>query len=100
MPHHSSQNSYQRRYSAVQVGFGDVREKLVNQPAKGHLKKSGEDLLRHLKEYRVDSTDGVELGSSVTVDAFEPGQKVDVSGDTMGRGFRVTKSVTASAAVL
>ena len=37
-------------YSAVQVGFGDVREKLVNQPAKGHLKKSGEDLLRHLKE--------------------------------------------------
>jgi large subunit ribosomal protein L3 len=74
-------------YSAVQVGFGDVREKLVTQPAKGHLKKSGEDLLRHLKEYRVDSTDGVELGSSVTVDAFEPGQKVDVSGDTMGRGF-------------
>ena len=74
-------------YSAVQVGFGDVREKLVNQPAQGHLRKSGEDLLRHLKEYRVDSTDGVELGGSVTVAAFEPGQKVDVSGDTMGRGF-------------
>jgi large subunit ribosomal protein L3 len=43
--------------------------------------------LRHLKEYRVDSVDGLELGGAVTVAAFEPGQKVDVSGDTMGRGF-------------
>jgi large subunit ribosomal protein L3 len=74
-------------YSAVQVGFGDVRAKLVNRPAQGHLAKSGEELLRHLKEYRVDSTEGLELGSALTVETFEPGQKVDVSGDTMGRGF-------------
>jgi large subunit ribosomal protein L3 len=74
-------------YSAVQVGFGDVRAKLVNRPAQGHLAKSGEELLRHLKEYRVDSTEGLELGSPLTVETFEPGQKVDVSGDTMGRGF-------------
>jgi large subunit ribosomal protein L3 len=74
-------------YNAVQLGFGDIREKLVNKPAQGHLAKSGEDLLRHLKEYRVDSLDGLELGGAVTVAAFEPGQKVDVSGDTMGRGF-------------
>ena len=74
-------------YSAVQVGFGDIREKLVNRPAQGHLSKSGDEPLRHLKEYRVDSIDGVELGSSLTVETFSPGQKVDVSGDTMGRGF-------------
>ena len=74
-------------YVAVQLGFGDIREKLVNKPAKGHLAKSGDEVLRHLKEYRVDSVDGLELGSSVTVAAFEAGQKVDVSGDTMGRGF-------------
>jgi len=74
-------------YSAVQLGFGDVREKLVNRPARGHLAKSGDDLLRHLREYRVNSVDGLELGSEVTVAAFEAGQKVDVSGDTMGRGF-------------
>ncbi|EDY38256.1 ribosomal protein L3 [Cyanobium sp. PCC 7001] len=74
-------------YNAVQLGFGDIREKLVNKPAQGHLAKSGEELLRHLKEYRVDSLDGLELGGAVTVAAFEPGQKVDVSGDTMGRGF-------------
>jgi large subunit ribosomal protein L3 len=74
-------------YTAVQLGFGDVREKLVNRPARGHLAKSGEDLLRHLREYRVNSVDGLALGSEVTVEAFEAGQKVDVSGDTMGRGF-------------
>jgi large subunit ribosomal protein L3 len=74
-------------YTAVQLGFGDVREKLVNRPARGHLAKSGDELLRHLREYRVNSVDGLELGSEVTVAAFEAGQKVDVSGDTMGRGF-------------
>lgn len=74
-------------YTAVQLGFGEVREKLVNKPARGHLTKSGDDLLRHFKEYRVESLDGLELGAAVTVDSFEAGQKVDVSGDSMGRGF-------------
>ncbi|QPN62921.1 50S ribosomal protein L3 [Synechococcus sp. CBW1004] len=74
-------------YAAVQLGFGDIREKLVNRPARGHLTKSGDELLRHLREYRVNTVDGLELGSEITVAAFEAGQKVDVSGDTMGRGF-------------
>jgi len=74
-------------YSAVQIGFGEIREKLVNKPAKGHLNKSGSDPLRHLREYRVEAVDGLELGAPITVTAFEAGQKVDVSGDTMGRGF-------------
>jgi large subunit ribosomal protein L3 len=43
--------------------------------------------MRHLKEYRVDSVDGLELGAAITVASFEEGQKVDVSGDTIGRGF-------------
>ena len=74
-------------YTAVQIGFGDIREKLVNKPAAGHLAKSGDEPLRHLREYRVDSVEGLSLGSSITVSDFEAGQKVDVSGDTMGRGF-------------
>jgi len=74
-------------YSAVQIGFGEIREKLVNKPAKGHLDKSGSDPLRHLREYRVVGLDGLELGATITVTAFEAGQKVDVSGDTIGRGF-------------
>jgi len=74
-------------YTAVQLGFGETREKLVNKPAKGHLAKSGEAPLRHLKEYRLEAIDGLELGAAVTVGDFAPGQKVDVSGDTIGRGF-------------
>ena len=74
-------------YTAVQIGFGEIRDKLVNRPARGHLAKSGSDPLRHLCEYRVDNTEGLELGHPLTVSGFEPGQKVDISGDTVGRGF-------------
>ena len=74
-------------YAAVQIGFGDTREKLINKPSKGHLTKSGEVLLKHLREYRVEGLEGLELGAVITVGSFEAGQKVDVSGDTMGRGF-------------
>ncbi len=74
-------------YAAVQIGFQLIREKLINKPSKGHLSKSGDGLLRHLREYRVDNSVEFELGASITVDDFKTGQKVDVSGDTMGRGF-------------
>ncbi len=74
-------------YAAVQIGFGDVREKLLNKPSKGHLAKSGQELLRHLREYRLDELGDLVLGSAITVGNFSAGQKVDVSGDTMGRGF-------------
>jgi len=74
-------------YAAVQIGFELIREKLINKPSKGHLSKSGDDLLRHLREYRVENSSEFELGASITVDDFEKGQKVDVSGDSMGRGF-------------
>ncbi len=74
-------------YSAVQIAFGLVREKLVNKPSQGHLSKSGEELLRYMREYRVKDLDKYELGAKITVDNFETGQKVDVSGTSMGRGF-------------
>ena len=74
-------------YIAVQVGFGETREKLVNKPARGHLAKSGDGLLRHLREYRVGNTDAVELGAAITVEHFMAGQEVDVSGNSIGRGF-------------
>ena len=80
-------NSATDGYLAVQIAFGSVREKLVNKPSQGHLSKSGEELLRHMREYRVKDLDGYQLGSQITVGDFEVGQKVDVSGTSMGRGF-------------
>ena len=74
-------------YTAVQIGFGDIRDKLVNKPASGHLARSGVQPLRHLREYRVDGLDGLSLGNPITVESFEEGQKVDVRGDSVGRGF-------------
>ena len=74
-------------YSAVQIGFSSTRNKLLNKPQKGHLAKSGDDLLKHLKEYKVDEPSNYELGSTITVKNFEVGQKVDISGKSMGRGF-------------
>jgi len=74
-------------YTSVQLGYGSSREKLINKPSQGHLAKSGDELLRHLREYRVDEFGDLILGKAITVDDFAVGQKVDVSGDTMGRGF-------------
>jgi len=74
-------------YSAVQIGFGFSKDKLLNKPKKGHLAKSGDGLLKYLKEYRVEETAQYEVGSQITVDEFEVGQKVDISGKSMGRGF-------------
>ncbi len=74
-------------YSAVQIGYGLSREKLLNKPHRGHLAKSGDDLLKYLREYRVDETSKYELGTTITVKNFEVGQKVDISGKSMGRGF-------------
>ena len=74
-------------YSAVQIGYGNSKDKLLNKPHKGHLSKSGKELLKYLKEYRVEETSSYELGSQITVKNFEVGQKVDISGKSMGRGF-------------
>lgn len=74
-------------YEAVQVGFGEIREKLLTKPQKGHLAKSGAGNLRHLKEYRVDDASQYEAGQDLGVDLFEAGQLIDVTGRTIGRGF-------------
>lgn len=73
-------------YTAVQVGYGN--DKRLNKPEKGHLAKAGIDApLKHLKEYRVDAPDEFELGQELTVNRFEEGQLIDVSGTTIGHGF-------------
>ncbi|MGB8701490.1 MAG: 50S ribosomal protein L3 [Thermosynechococcaceae cyanobacterium] len=74
-------------YSAIQIAYGEVKEKALSQPELGHLKKSSSAPMRHLREYRFDDVSGFELGQQIAVDRFEPGQVVDVTGTSTGRGF-------------
>jgi large subunit ribosomal protein L3 len=74
-------------YTAVQLGYEEVKEKSLNKPELGHLSKAGAVPLRHLTEYRLSETPTYELGQQVTVDIFSTGQLVDVCGKSIGRGF-------------
>ncbi|MBE6709310.1 MAG: 50S ribosomal protein L3, partial [Ruminococcaceae bacterium] len=74
-------------YSAVQLAFGEKREKLVNKPMKGHFAKAGVTPARHLKEFRLDDAESMNAGDVVAVDTFAAGEKVDITGTTKGRGF-------------
>jgi large subunit ribosomal protein L3 len=76
-------------YEAVQLGFGAVREKALNKPLLGHLKKVDAPPVKTLAEFR-DEAGELVVGDSVTVGAFEVGQTVKVSGITKGKGFQGT----------
>jgi large subunit ribosomal protein L3 len=76
-------------YEAVQLGFDAVREKALTRAELGHLKKAGAPPLRHVVEFR-DHAGELQMGDTVTVDAFEVGQTVKVSGVAKGKGFQGT----------
>ena len=73
-------------YNAVQLGFGEVKDKHINKPEKGHFEKSKLSAKKHLREFRADSID-VKVGDEVKADVFEAGNKVDVTGKSKGKGF-------------
>ncbi len=77
-------------YSAVQLGFGDLREKLANKPIKGHFAKADVAVKRTLKEFRLDNAESVEVGTILKADSFEVGDIVDVCGTSKGKGFQGT----------
>ena len=74
-------------YEAIQVGYVDAKEKALNKPQKGHLAKAGV-LKRHLKEFRVDTVEGYEVGQEIKADLFTAGEKIDVTGISKGKGFQ------------
>jgi large subunit ribosomal protein L3 len=76
-------------YEAVQLGFGAVSEKRLTKAELGHLKKADAPALRHVREFR-DEAGELTVGETVTVEAFEKGQKVKVSGTSKGKGFQGT----------
>jgi large subunit ribosomal protein L3 len=83
-------------YDAVQLAFGEVAEKKLTRPKRGHLRKASVGNLKHLREFRGDSAayagEGeLEVGAEVRVDSvFEPGQRVKISGLSKGKGFQGT----------
>jgi large subunit ribosomal protein L3 len=74
-------------YNAIQVGFRDLKENRANKPLKGHFKKANVKPLRFIREFRMENVDEYEIGQSINVDVFVPGDKVDVTGTSKGKGF-------------
>ncbi|ROQ17126.1 50S ribosomal protein L3 [Marinimicrobium koreense] len=77
-------------YSAVQVTVGSRRASRVTKPAAGHYAKANAEAGRGLWELRNDTQESFEVGAEITVDAFEAGQKIDVTGSSKGKGFAGT----------
>jgi len=74
-------------YSALQVGYESIAKHKLNKPKQGHFKKAGVDPTRRLKEFRVATTDGYEVGKELTVSQFQMGDSINVSGRQIGKGF-------------
>lgn len=75
-------------YAAVQLGFGEIRERLLNKPRRGHLARHGAAPVRLLREFRLEGKDEVKTGDVLTVEQIEVGTRVDVIGTSKGRGFQ------------
>lgn len=75
-------------YSAVQVGFADKREKLVNKPEKGQFEKAGVSCKRYVREFKLDTAEEFELGQEIKADIFEAGDHIDATATSKGKGFQ------------
>lgn len=75
-------------YSAVQVGFADKRENLVNKPMKGHFDKAGVSCKRFVREFKLDGAEEMALGQEIKCDVFEAGDKIDATAISKGKGFQ------------
>ena len=75
-------------YKAVQVGFVDKREKLVNKPAKGHFDKAGVSYKRFVREFRFDNAEEYSVKDEIKADIFAAGDKIDATAVSKGKGFQ------------
>ena len=75
-------------YNAIQLGFGDVKESKLNKPEKGHFAKANIAQKKHLREFRLDSVEGITVGTELTVTEFAEGDRLDIQGTTKGKGFQ------------
>lgn len=75
-------------YSAVQVGFGDVRETLVNKPRKGHFAKAGVANKKYLREFKFENPTDYKVGQEIKADIFAEGDRIDATAKSKGKGFQ------------
>lgn len=75
-------------YNAVQLGFGEKKEKRTSKPLQGQFKKAGVSPKRFIREIRTDELEGIEAGKELKADQFEVGDYVDIEGISIGRGFQ------------
>ena len=75
-------------YEAVQLGFGEIKENKLNKPEKGHFAKANVTAKKHLREFRLDSIEGIKVGDELKADVFVEGEKIDVQGTSKGKGFQ------------
>ncbi len=75
-------------YSAVQLGYEDVKESKLNKPEAGHIKKAGVAFKKHLKEFKLEKAEEMNVGDEITADAFAAGDHVDVTGVSKGHGYQ------------
>lgn len=74
-------------YNALQLGYEDIREKLVNKPLKGQFDKPGVSYKRYLREFPFGNLDDYKIGQEIKADVFAEGDRVDIVGKTKGKGF-------------
>ena len=74
-------------YNSIQIGYGNVSSKVLNQPELGHLQKSNIHPLKYLKEFHVPSQNEFQVGQVLQVDSLSPGQLVNIRGKSIGKGF-------------
>ena len=75
-------------YAAVQVGFGEIRDVLVNKPRKGHFAKAGVANKRFLREFKFENAAEYTVGQEIKADIFAEGDKIDATGTSKGKGFQ------------
>lgn len=73
-------------YNAIQIGFGDIKEKRVTKPLKGHFEKANVAYTKFLREFHVENPDEFEIGQEIKADVFAEGDMVDVTGTSKGKG--------------
>lgn len=77
-------------YEAVQLGFGEKKEKHTTKPMQGHFKKAGTAYMRYLREFKLDNSAEMNVGDEIKADIFAVGDKVDVTGISKGKGYAGT----------